>query len=53
LDAIRSGFAPFVVKDAVSDRPPAPDEAHLSDLQAKYADVVTTDDMLRALAEEA
>lgn len=51
LDAIQSGFAPFVVRDAVSDRHPAPHEANLFDLQAKYAEVVTTDAMLGALAQ--
>lgn len=41
LDALQSGFAPFVVRDACGDRHPAPHEANLFDLQAKYAEVVS------------
>lgn len=40
LDALQYGFAPFVVRDACGDRHPAPHEANLFDLQAKYAEVV-------------
>jgi maleamate amidohydrolase len=40
LDALQSGFIPFVVKDACADRHPGPHEANLFDLQAKYAEVV-------------
>ena len=41
LDALQHGFAPFVVREACGDRHPAPHEASLFDLQAKYAEVVT------------
>ena len=41
LDALQSGFAPFVVRDACGDRHSAPHEASLFDLQAKYAEVVS------------
>ncbi|TSB01712.1 isochorismatase family protein [Sphingorhabdus contaminans] len=41
LDALQYGFAPFVVRDACGDRHPAPHEANLFDLQAKYAEVVS------------
>ena len=41
LDALQSGFAPFVVRDACGDRHSAPHEANLFDLQAKYAEVVS------------
>ena len=41
LDALQHGFAPFVVRDACADRHPAPHEANLFDLQAKYAEVVS------------
>jgi maleamate amidohydrolase len=41
LDALQHGFAPFVVRDACGDRHPAPHEANLFDLQAKYAEVVS------------
>lgn len=40
LDALQYGFAPFVVREACGDRHPAPHEANLFDLQAKYAEVV-------------
>lgn len=40
VDAVQHGFIPVVVRDAVGDRDPAPHEANLFDLQAKYADVV-------------
>ncbi len=41
VDAVQHGFIPCVVREAVGDRDPAPHEANLFDLQAKYADVVT------------
>ncbi len=40
LDALQHGFIPFVIKDACADRHPAPHEANLFDLQAKYAEVI-------------
>ena len=40
LDALQSGFAPFVIADACGDRAPAPHDANLFDLQAKYAEVI-------------
>ncbi|MCP3424384.1 isochorismatase family protein [Nocardioides pinisoli] len=40
VDAIQHGFVPLVVADAVGDRAPGPHEANLSDLAAKYAEVV-------------
>lgn len=40
LDALQSGFIPLVVRDACADRHPAPHEANLFDLQAKYAEVI-------------
>ena len=43
LDACQSGFLPFVVRQACGDRHPAPHEANLFDLQAKYAEVIDDD----------
>ena len=43
LDACQSGFLPFVVRQACGDRHPAPHEANLFDLQAKYAEVIDED----------
>jgi maleamate amidohydrolase len=39
VDAIQSGFIPVVVREAVGDRHPAPHEASLFDIQAKYGEV--------------
>jgi nicotinamidase-related amidase len=50
VDATQHGFLPFVVREAVGDRDPAPHEANLFDLQAKYAEVVSLEDALRYLA---
>jgi nicotinamidase-related amidase len=41
VDACQYGFIPLVVRDAVGDRHPAPHEANLFDLQAKYAEVIS------------
>lgn len=41
VDACQHGYVPLVVREAVGDRHPAPHEANLFDLQAKYAEVVT------------
>ena len=39
----------LVPRDAVGDRNPAAHEANLYDIDTKYGDVVTTDDVLAAL----
>ena len=39
VDAIQHGFTPIVVRQAVGDRDPAPHEANLFDIQAKYGEV--------------
>ncbi|GAA1605852.1 N-carbamoylsarcosine amidohydrolase [Kribbella sancticallisti] len=51
VDAIQHGFVPLVVRDAVGDRAAEPHEANLSDLQAKYAEVVSEAAALAYLAE--
>ena len=53
LDALQSGFAPFVVSDACGDRHSAPHASNLFDLQAKYAEVITEDDALELMAHHA
>jgi maleamate amidohydrolase len=50
VDACQYGFIPLVVRDAVGDRHPAPHEANLFDLQAKYAEVVSLDQARAYLA---
>ena len=51
VDTISHGFIPIVVRDAVGDRAPAPHEANLYDMNAKYADVISEDDAIAALLE--
>jgi len=50
VDACQHGFVPLVVRDAVGDRHPAPHEANLFDLQAKYAEVISLADAEAYLA---
>ncbi len=49
LDALCHGFVPFVVKDACADRAEGPHEANLFDLQAKYAELLTTEEAIGRL----
>ncbi len=51
LDALQSGFAPFVVREACGDRHAAPHDANLFDLQAKYAEVISEATALDYLAD--
>ncbi len=51
LDCIQSGFIPVVVEDACGDRDQAVHDANIFDLQAKYADLISTQDALARLAE--
>ena len=53
LDTLQHGFIPIVVRDACADRHPAPHEANLFDLQAKYAEVVDEAVALRLIAQRA
>ena len=53
LDALQSGFAPFVVRDACGDRHSAPHDANLFDLQAKYAEVVSEGEAIEFLRSSA
>jgi nicotinamidase-related amidase len=50
VDAIQHGFIPKVVRDACGDRGPAPHDANLFDLGAKYADVIGETEALTFLA---
>ena len=53
LDALQHGFAPFVVREACSDRHAEPHAANLFDLQAKYAEVVGEDEIMPLIAAHA
>lgn len=49
IDSMSHGFRTIVVADACGDRHPAPHEANLFDMNAKYADVVSEQDVLAHL----
>jgi maleamate amidohydrolase len=49
-DALNLGFRPMVVRDACADRSPELHENNLTDLDAKYADVVDLADAVSHLA---
>lgn len=49
LDTIQSGFIPLVVEDACGDRDATVHNANMFDLQAKYADLVSTDQVVEKL----
>ncbi|MDQ0316888.1 isochorismatase family protein [Amorphus orientalis] len=51
VDAMSHGFITTVVADACGDRHPAPHEANLFDMNAKYADVVSEAEILAFIAE--
>ena len=53
LDAMQYGFVPLVVREACADRHPAPHEANLFDLQAKYAEVISEAEALAYLGQTA
>ena len=50
VDACQHGFVPVVVRDACGDRNPQVHEANLFDLDAKYADVVSEQEVLDYLS---
>ncbi len=49
LDTIQNGFIPLVVEDACGDRDAQIHKANMFDLSAKYADLVTTDQVIKKL----
>lgn len=44
VDAVQHGFRTIVVRECVGDRHPAPHEANLFDIDAKYGDVISLDE---------
>jgi nicotinamidase-related amidase len=50
LDAMQHGYRVVVPREAVGDRNPDAHEANLYDLDTKYADVVSVEDVLSELA---
>jgi nicotinamidase-related amidase len=51
VDALQHGYRPLVPRDAVGDRNPAAHEASLYDIDAKYGDVVSVDEVVAHLEE--
>lgn len=49
VDAVARNYVPLVVRGAVGDRSPEVEEPTLSDLQTKYAEVVSVESILRYL----
>jgi maleamate amidohydrolase len=53
VDALQHGYRVLVPRDAVGDRNEAAHEANLYDIDTKYGDVVTTDEVLDAIGADA
>jgi nicotinamidase-related amidase len=51
VDSLQYGYRTIVPADAVGDRAEGPHEANLFDIDAKYGDVVETDEVLASLDE--
>jgi maleamate amidohydrolase len=51
VDALQHGYRPVVPREAVGDRNSAAHEANLYDIDAKYGDVVSVDEVVRHLEE--
>jgi nicotinamidase-related amidase len=49
VDAIQHGYRPLVPREAVGDRNPDAHDANLYDIDTKYGDVVTVDDVISHL----
>ncbi|HEY7536369.1 MAG TPA: isochorismatase family protein [Gaiellaceae bacterium] len=49
VDALQHGYRPIVPREAVGDRNPSAHEANLYDVDAKYGDVVSVEDVLEHL----
>ena len=51
VDALQHGFRPVVPREAVGDRNPLAHEANLYDMDTKYADVVSVEEVIAHLEE--
>jgi len=51
VDALQHGYRPIVPREAVGDRNHAAHEANLYDIDAKYGDVVSVDDVVEHLED--
>lgn len=52
VDSLQHGYRTIVPADAVGDRAEGPHQANLFDINAKYGDVVATDDVLKHLSHD-
>ncbi len=50
IDALQNGFRAIVPRECVADRHPAPHEANLFDINAKYGDVISLAETFQALS---
>lgn len=51
VDAMQSGFRPIVPRECVGDRHEAPHEANLFDINSKYGDVVSKQEVIHYLKQ--
>ena len=51
VDALQHGYRPIVPREAVGDRNPEAHAANLYDIDTKYGDVVSVDDVIAHLEE--
>jgi maleamate amidohydrolase len=51
VDALQHGYRPVVPREAVGDRNPAAHDANLYDIDAKYGDVMSVDEVVAQLEE--
>ena len=51
VDALQHGYRVVVPREAVGDRNPAAHEANLYDIDAKYGDVVSVEEVVAHLEE--
>lgn len=51
VDAVQSGFRPIVIRDCVGDRHRAPHDANLFDIDSKYGDVVSKQEVMDYFAQ--
>jgi len=49
VDAVQHGYRPIVVRECVGDRHEGPHEANLFDINAKYGDVISKNEVLEYL----
>ena len=50
VDALQYGYRVIVPREAVADRAPGAHEASLTDIDAKYGDVVSCDEAVEVLS---